>query len=147
MFRVLYVYRALYCYSFALVLSYLKNHSLILSISKQKQQTLHISPHKHMHGHMHTQCGNGGSSSISNNNNNRYGCSSARLPTHSQLRLQLKSAVLIFTFSSFRIPSNIQVFFACIRLCLSLFVYLFGCVYVYMSGKDDTIEVIYEKCI
>lgn len=53
----------------------------------------------------------------------------ARLPTQPTTFTAHKSAVLIFTFSSFRIPSNIQVFFrvfASFSACVRVSVWLYG---------------------
>lgn len=139
------------CVSRALLLLFLsrsrllKRLSFILSISKQKQQTLHTSPHRaRTHASPVRQRLVAVAATTITTAIDALSLARACLPTQPTTFTAHKSAVLIFTFSSFCIPSNIQVFFRVFASCsLSVFVYLFEC----MGGKDDTIEVIYEKCI
>lgn len=118
--------------------------SVSFSISKQKQQTLHTSPHKHTRKHtvrrrrrQQLVAAAVVAATTITTAINALCLSRARSPTQPTTFTAHKSAVLIFTFSSFRILSNIQVFFAYSPLSyysLRVFVDLFGC----MGGKDDT---------
>lgn len=139
-----------FCCSFALILSFSKR-SLVFSQSLNKNNKLYTLLHRqactHTRIHVSTVRQELVAVAVAAATTITTAISArARLPTQPTTFTAHKSAVLIFTFSSFRIPSNIQVFFrvfASFSACVRVSVWLYGC----MGGKDDTIEVIYEKCI